>query len=172
MEVTPASARSSTMGRGLAAAAGTLLIAALLALPYCNVLFDCGCTWFWSGGSAGCNAFNPKAKLHCPWCEHPLLGRGLMGVAALAGAVVALRGDARSGGRAPAASPAARGGPAAGREAGLPRGAGRTGARGPRPAGRDLVVRTLAGTGVFLALSFVAGWVTAIVTRYPKFLGF
>ena len=37
---------------------------------YCNLIFQCGCTWPWAGGSSNCNIHNPNGP-HCPWCESP-----------------------------------------------------------------------------------------------------
>ena len=37
---------------------------------YCNLIFQCGCTWPWAGGSSHCNIHNPNGP-HCPWCESP-----------------------------------------------------------------------------------------------------
>jgi len=40
----------------------------LFLLPYCNILFRCGCTWEWAGGIEHCNIFD-NDKPHCPWCS-------------------------------------------------------------------------------------------------------
>ena len=36
---------------------------------YCNLIFQCGCTWPWAGGSKYCNIHNPNGP-HCPWYVH------------------------------------------------------------------------------------------------------
>jgi len=126
--------------RGVAAASATLAVAAVLVLPYCNVLFDCGC-----------NIHSQRSAVHCPWCQHPLAGTASILLAALFGAVVAFRGDARS--RAEAGGKAGKGGTSR-----------------PRSPRVDVVVRTLAGVGAFLLAALAAGWLTALLTGYPKFV--
>ncbi len=139
----------SPVNRGTAAAAGVLLSCALLALPVCNALFDCGCSWPWSGGLDHCNIRRAEAKHHCPWCAHGGLGMASFGAAAVAGAAVAWRGDRRSR---------------------LPENPGRAGGEKGRTGTGDLIVRVLAGIGVFLVISLVAGWLTALAAGYPHFL--
>lgn len=36
--------------------------------PYCNLMFNCGCTWNWSGSWKDCNVHNPLTP-NCPWCS-------------------------------------------------------------------------------------------------------
>jgi len=137
--------------RGVAAASATLAVAAVLVLPYCNVLFDCGCGWPWAGLTQHCNIHSQRSAVHCPWCQHPLAGTASILLAALFGAVVAFRGDARS--RAEAGGKAGKGGTSR-----------------PRSPRVDVVVRTLAGVGAFLLAALAAGWLTALLTGYPKFV--
>lgn len=49
-----------------------LIVAGLLAAPYCGLLFGCGCSWPWEGLADHCNFFDPASPLRCPWCEYPL----------------------------------------------------------------------------------------------------
>lgn len=56
--------------RRLAAAALALLGAAVLFLPLCDLLFDCGCTWPFFGGARHCNVHQPQPP-HCPLCAGP-----------------------------------------------------------------------------------------------------
>ena len=51
------------LGGGVAAA---LMLA--LYLPVCHLVFRCGCTWFFAGGSAHCNIHNVLPP-HCPACS-------------------------------------------------------------------------------------------------------
>lgn len=44
--------------------------AGVLFVDMCGVIFDCGCTSLWAGGSASCNVHNASGP-HCPWCVHP-----------------------------------------------------------------------------------------------------
>jgi hypothetical protein len=154
--------------RGLAAALTALAVSGFLFVPYCGVLFDCGCTWPWAGFTSECNVHDERSPVHCPWCSSRLAGTLSFVLAGAAGAVVAYRGDARS-----------RGGGQGGGGAGTAGGAGRTATRRPvrgdpagepRPARMDFVVRTLAGVGAFLVVAGVAGWITALISGYPKFL--
>lgn len=39
-------------------------------LPLCDLLFDCGCSWPWTGGLAHCNIHEAGVP-HCPWCVYP-----------------------------------------------------------------------------------------------------
>lgn len=39
----------------------------------CDLVFDCGCTWFFLGADAHCNVHTP-APPNCPPCAQPLLG--------------------------------------------------------------------------------------------------
>jgi len=151
----------SPRGRGAAAAGCVFIAAGILALRVCDLMFACGCNWPWWGAATHCNAFAAKAMLHCPWCVHPWAGYGLIGLSALAGAIAAFVGDERGRINPSEAPPPAFG--VMGRPA-RPRGR-------PRAPIADLVVRTLAGVGVFLLLCLAAGWVTALATGYPRFLG-
>ena len=45
----------------------------ILLLPYCDVLFLCGCTWHWQGGVDSCNINDPDSP-SCPWCTLPTWG--------------------------------------------------------------------------------------------------
>jgi len=50
------------------------LASAALFLPLCNLVYDCGCSWFFAGGSTHCNIHNPRPP-HCPLCiGNPLDG--------------------------------------------------------------------------------------------------
>jgi hypothetical protein len=57
-------------GRRLAAAAIALAAAAILFLPLCDLVFDCGCTWPLLGGASHCNVHAPHPP-HCPLCAGP-----------------------------------------------------------------------------------------------------
>ncbi len=76
--------------------AATVVVAwalgAVLLLPFCNVLFRCGCTWSWAGGTRHCNIHRRNVP-HCPWCSYgdaagvalyAVLGATQLGAAALA----------------------------------------------------------------------------------------
>ncbi len=41
-------------------------ITCLLFINFCNLVYQCGCTWLWAGAADHCNIHTgPK---HCPWC--------------------------------------------------------------------------------------------------------
>ncbi len=46
-------------------------------LPFCDLVYGCGCDWVWSGGVAQCNVHVAGAP-DCPWCAHGrLVGLGV-----------------------------------------------------------------------------------------------
>src|SRR5262245_66490333 len=53
----------------LAAAA----LAAVVGLPVCNAIFDCGCTWPLLGADAHCDVHHAGPP-DCPVCAHPPVG--------------------------------------------------------------------------------------------------
>eukprot|EP01121_Diplochlamys_sp_Union-15-3_P002869 TRINITY_DN12714_c0_g1_i1.p1 TRINITY_DN12714_c0_g1~~TRINITY_DN12714_c0_g1_i1.p1 ORF type:complete len:196 (-),score=10.49 TRINITY_DN12714_c0_g1_i1:25-612(-) len=50
---------------------GSYLWSWIFVLPYCGILFRCGCTWRWNGASSKCNYHVPD-KPSCPWCVAPV----------------------------------------------------------------------------------------------------
>lgn len=52
----------------------------LLLIPFCGMLFGCGCTWLWDGAASHCNIHHPGPP-DCPWCAH----RGIAGSVATLG---------------------------------------------------------------------------------------
>jgi len=52
----------------------SLAIAGVFLLPYCNLLFKCGCKFPWQGGVDFCNIHQAGVP-HCPWCvaRNPVL---------------------------------------------------------------------------------------------------
>ena len=48
-----------------------LLIALIIILvtPLCGMLFNCGCSWPWSGLDQNCNFHQTDARHRCPWCN-------------------------------------------------------------------------------------------------------
>ena len=51
-----------------------LIVFALLSifyLPFCGMLFGCGCSHLWTTDLKHCNIHNP-APPNCPWCSGPL----------------------------------------------------------------------------------------------------
>ena len=52
----------------------TVLVSLVILTPYCGFLFDCGCTWPWSGLETHCNIHDPLAAHQCPWCASLLSG--------------------------------------------------------------------------------------------------
>ena len=52
----------------------TVLVSLIILTPYCGFLFDCGCTWPWSGLESHCNIHDPLAEHQCPWCASLISG--------------------------------------------------------------------------------------------------
>lgn len=52
----------------------SLGITAVFLLPFCDLMYKCGCTYLWAGGVDLCNVYVPGVP-HCPWCEarNPIL---------------------------------------------------------------------------------------------------
>lgn len=53
-----------------------ILLGALIAVmivPICGWLFDCGCDWPWQGFYEHCNAFISESPEKCPWCVNSFL---------------------------------------------------------------------------------------------------
>jgi hypothetical protein len=51
-------------------ALATVALTAVIALPVCNAVFDCGCTWPLLGADAHCDIHHPGPP-DCPVCAHP-----------------------------------------------------------------------------------------------------
>ena len=67
----------------------TSIISLILITPLCGFLFDCGCTWPWSGLDSGCN-FHQQNTLHkCPWCASWPMGWLSVGVSIFLGVLAA-----------------------------------------------------------------------------------
>jgi len=52
-----------------------ILLLAIFFAPLCGWLFQCGCTYLWSGASAHCSIHDP-ARADCPWCVMPFKKAG------------------------------------------------------------------------------------------------
>ena len=40
--------------------------------PYCDIIFQCGCTFNWAGGWDNCNVHSlDPLQAKCPWCDCP-----------------------------------------------------------------------------------------------------
>ncbi len=52
----------------------TVAICLIILTPFCGFLFDCGCTWPWSGLESHCNIHDPLAEHQCPWCASLVAG--------------------------------------------------------------------------------------------------
>jgi hypothetical protein len=70
----PSAPRAERRGRrrvvlGLA----TVALTAITALPICDAVFDCGCTWPLLGADAHCDVQHPGPP-DCPVCTKPAVG--------------------------------------------------------------------------------------------------
>jgi hypothetical protein len=52
----------------LVAAAIAFVVASVVYMPVCNLVFDCGCTWPWLGGVQHCN-IHVAGPPDCPLCK-------------------------------------------------------------------------------------------------------
>jgi hypothetical protein len=73
-----------------AAAIFTGLIALILVTPLCGFLFDCGCTWPWSGLDSKCNSHRLDAAHHCPWCASLIAGWVSVALSIISGVMVSV----------------------------------------------------------------------------------
>jgi len=48
-------------------------VTCVLFINYCDLMYNCGCTWLWAGAADHCNIHNPQGR-HCPWCTIGLTG--------------------------------------------------------------------------------------------------
>jgi uncharacterized protein with PQ loop repeat len=51
-----------------------VVISLIILTPFCGFLFDCGCTWPWSGLESHCNIHDPLTGHQCPWCASLVAG--------------------------------------------------------------------------------------------------
>jgi hypothetical protein len=72
----------------ITAAVFTSIIALILVTPLCGFLFDCGCTWPWSGLDSECNFHQHDTVHKCPWCASWIIGWFSVGVSIASGAFV------------------------------------------------------------------------------------
>jgi hypothetical protein len=72
------------------ALAFTSIIGLILVTPLCGFLFDCGCTWPWSGLDSGCNFHQQNTVHKCPWCASWITGWLSVGVSIASGVFVAV----------------------------------------------------------------------------------
>ena len=59
-----------------------IFISVIFVIPFCGLMYQCGCTFLWAGADRYCNIHHADAP-HCPWCvagEKPL-SAALLGLA-------------------------------------------------------------------------------------------
>jgi len=79
---------SSRQKRTAVVVTGILVL--ILVTPLCGFLFDCGCTWPWSGLNSKCNFHQQNAVHKCPWCASWITGWLSVGVSIALGLFVAV----------------------------------------------------------------------------------
>jgi hypothetical protein len=67
---------------------GILLL--ILVTPLCGFLFDCGCSWPWSGLDSRCNFYQHNTAHKCPWCASWITGWLSVGVSIASGMIVSV----------------------------------------------------------------------------------
>ena len=72
------------------AAVFTGILVLILVTPLCGFLFDCGCTWPWSGFDSKCNFYKQNTIHKCPWCASWITGWLSVGVSIASGMFVAV----------------------------------------------------------------------------------
>lgn len=70
-----------------AAAAG---VTGVFFINWCDLIYQCGCTFLWSGASAHCNIRQPGPP-DCPWCADPAIAGGALAFTLLVQAAVVWR---------------------------------------------------------------------------------
>jgi ABC-type Fe3+ transport system permease subunit len=75
-------------GQKITAAVFTSLIVLILLTPLCGFLFNCGCTWPWSGLDSKCNFYQHNTVHKCPWCASLITGWVSVGVSFASGVFV------------------------------------------------------------------------------------
>jgi len=126
----------------------TLIAALVLITPLCGLLFDCGCTWPWSGLESHCNIHNSDAVHQCPWCVSTVAGVVSVGLAVLIGFLVSIK-------------PANLGYDI--RDSALAGIQGRSGFV-------DFSKRVMLGLSCFLVVAVITGWLSGYLQGYPYFV--
>jgi len=72
------------------AAVFTGILVLILVTPLCGFLFDCGCTWPWSGLDSKCNFYKQNTIHKCPWCASWITGWLSVGASIASGMFVAV----------------------------------------------------------------------------------
>jgi hypothetical protein len=67
----------------------TGILGLILVTPLCGFLFDCGCTWSWSGLDSKYNFHMQNAVHNCPWCASWIASWLSVGVSIASGVLVA-----------------------------------------------------------------------------------
>jgi hypothetical protein len=81
----------------IGAVGATVIIGLIVITPFCGLLFDCGCSWPWTGLESNCNFYKESAAYRCPWCEYLVVGLGSTLLAVFSGVLAALLGLGRDG---------------------------------------------------------------------------
>ena len=68
----------------------TSIIVLILVTPLCGFLFDCGCTWPWSGLASKWNFYKHNTIHKCPWCVSLITGWLSVGLSIASGLFVAV----------------------------------------------------------------------------------
>ncbi len=71
---------------GLFAAA--VAFSAVFFINYCDLVYQCGCTFLWAGAEMDCNIHNAHPP-HCPWCANSVAGGAAFAVTIAAQAAAA-----------------------------------------------------------------------------------
>jgi hypothetical protein len=126
----------------------TVIVALITITPLCGLLFDCGCTWPWSGLESHCNIHDSKAVHQCPWCVSIVAGVLSVGLAVLVGYLLALKpADTGSDMRGSALADGHQ-------ESSL----------------SEISKRFFVGMLGFVSVAVVTGWLSGMIQSYPYFV--
>lgn len=92
--------RSHLLKLGLFAAAAAFT--GVFFINWCDLAYQCGCTFLWAGAADHCNIHNSNPP-HCPWCANTSAGGMAFGFTLLVQALVVWRPGPVTTGRALAA---------------------------------------------------------------------
>src|SRR5216684_7843467 len=65
---------------------GSASITWVFLINLCHLIYQCGCTWMWSGAAQHCNIHDAESR-HCPWCSI-----GDFGFYSIAASIIVLQG--------------------------------------------------------------------------------
>jgi hypothetical protein len=81
--------RSSGFGAKLGLFAVATAFTGVFFINWCNLIYQCGCTFLWAGAGAHCNVHAPQPP-HCPFCVNTAAAGAAFGLTLMAQGAVSL----------------------------------------------------------------------------------